>query len=254
MEMENSLRRIGLTEGEIRVYVALLGEGETTTGRIVRAAGVSSSKVYPILDRLVAMGLVSYIRKGRVRHFKATSPAKILDMLEKRKVKIEEQKAEIEKLLPALLAREKSKKPGHEASVYEGYKAVKSYYRDLLRGSVKGEERLVFGARSGYPVARGAQYFFQSFHRAWVKRGLKTRMIFNEDLRGRKSVEFYNRFPRTDVRFLTHVTLSSIGIHKDCIDLLVWTRESALLFVIRSREVARTFRNYFEVLWRSAKK
>ena len=252
MEIENSLRRIGLTEGEIKVYMALLEAGETTTGRIVKLSGVSSSKVYPILDRLAAMGLVIYIRKGKVRHFRATSPAKILEMLEKRRERIDEQRREIERIMPSLLAREKKKRGGHEAAVYEGYKAVKSFYRGLLRDSGKGDERLVFGARSGYPVAVGAQNFFMSFHRAWVKKGLKTRLIFNEDLRGKKSVGFYRDFPGTEVRFLPQVTMSSIGIQGDCIDMLIWTRDNAILFVIRSREVARTFREYFEVLWRSA--
>ncbi len=254
MEMEDSLRRAGLTEGEIRVYVALLGAGESTTGSIVKASGVSSSKVYPILDRLAAMGLVSYIRKGKTKHFKSTSPVKILEMLEKRKERIDEQRKEIERILPSLLAREKKKRGGNEAAVYEGYKAVKTFYRALLRESGKGDERLVFGARSGYPVAVGAQNFFKSFHRAWVKKGLKTRLIFNEDLRGKKSVRFFADIPRTEVRFLPHVTMSSIGIQGDCVDMLIWTRENAILFVIRSREVARTFREYFEILWKSAYK
>jgi sugar-specific transcriptional regulator TrmB len=254
MDIESSLKRIGLTAGETRVYMALLGSDETTSGRIVKKAGVSSSKVYPILDRLIAMGLVTYIRKGRVRHFRTTSPAKILDMLEKGKADIEEKKAEVQRMLPALMARERERKPGHEASVYEGYKAVKSYYREMLSGAGKGEERLVLGARSGYPVARGAQYFFRSFHRSWVKKGLKTRMVFNEDLRGKESVAFFKGFPLTEVRFLPHVTLSSIGIQGQGIDILVWTRDTALLFVVKSREVAKTFREYFEVLWSSARR
>ncbi len=254
MEIEESLRKVGLTEGEIRVYVSLLGSGETTTGKIVKEARVSSSKVYPILDRLVSMGLVRYIKKAKVMYFRTTSPTRILDMLDKRKRTIEDQKAEISRILPSLLAREKKRDAGHEASVYEGNKAVKGYFKNLVRDAVKGDERLVFGARPGYPVARGAQYFFQSFHRGWVEKGLKTRMIFNEDMRGKKSVEFFKGFPLTEVRFLSQVTMSSIGIQKDCIDILIWTKESVLLFAIRSTKVAKTFKDYFEILWKTAKK
>jgi len=54
------------------------------------------------------------------------------------------------------------------------------------------------------------------------------------------------------VRFLPQVTLSSIGIQKNSIDILIWTKETALLFVIRSREVSKTFMNYFEIIWQSA--
>ena len=254
MDIEDSLRRIGLTEGEVRVYVAMLDTGETTTGRIVKQARVSSSKVYPILDRLISMGLVTYNRKGRVKHFRTTSPHKILDMLEKRKRDIEEQKVVVRGMLPALIARESRKRQSHESSVYEGYSSVKTYYKAMLRDARKGDERLVFGARSGYPIAKGAQYFFQSFHRSWVRKGLKTRMIFNQDLRDRNSVGFFKDSKLTQVRFLPHMSLSSIGVQGSSTDMLIWTKETALLFVIESREIARTFRDYFEILWKSAKR
>lgn len=252
MEIGKVLRDIGLTEGETRVYMALMDIGETTTGRIVKEARVSNSKVYSILDRLIAMGLATSVKKGGVRCFRTTSPGKILDMLEKRKDDIQAQQKIVEGILPALIAREKRKKPSHESSVYEGYIAVKTYFKTLLKDMKRGDERLVFGARSGYPIAKGAQYFFQSYHKAWIKKGLRTRIIFNQDLRGKKSVTFYSDSPLTKVRFLPQITLSSIGIQGDSIDMLIWTRETAILFVIQSREIASTFREYFEVLWKTA--
>lgn len=253
MEQE-ALQRIGLTQGEVKVYTALLGLGPSSSGRIIRTSGVSSSKVYPILDRLIKMGLVSYITRGRRRVFQTTSPNKILELLEKKKKELEEQKREIRKILPALIRRQKSLAKRHEAMIYEGYKGVKTYYKDLLKTLRKGEERLVFGARSGYPTAKGAQYFFQSYHRSCVRKGLRTKIIFNRDLKGSKSTRFYEDFKLTQVRYLPQVTLSSIGIQKDTIDILIWTKETALVFVIRSREVAKTFRGYFNMLWDIAKK
>ena len=248
------MRKIGLTEGETRVYLALLDIGSSSSGRIVKESGISSSKVYPILDRLIAMGLVSYITSGGKKVFQTSPPAKILDMLEKREQEIESQKNEIENILPALMKRHKSREQRHEAMVYEGYKGVKAFYNSLLKELKKGDERLVFGARSGYPVAKGAQYFFQNYHRTWSNHGLRTKIIFNKDLKGNKSIEFYEKSKFTQVRYLPQVTLSSIGIQKDMIDILVWTKETVLVFVIKSREVAGTFRDYFNVLWKTARK
>ena len=106
----------------------------------------------------------------------------------------------------------------------------------------------------GYPVAKGAQYFFQAYHRDWASKGLKTKIIFNRDLKGHKSTEYFEKQPNTVVRYLPQVTLSSIGIQKDNVDILIWTNETQLVFVIKSKEVARTFRDYFEMLWKMAKK
>jgi sugar-specific transcriptional regulator TrmB len=43
---------LGLTEGESKVYLALLRTGPSTIGRIIKEARVSNSKIYDILDRL----------------------------------------------------------------------------------------------------------------------------------------------------------------------------------------------------------
>ena len=47
------LEEAGLTEGESKVYLALLELGTTKTGPLIKKARVSSSKVYKILDRVL---------------------------------------------------------------------------------------------------------------------------------------------------------------------------------------------------------
>ncbi|RLI97812.1 MAG: hypothetical protein DRO99_02385 [Candidatus Aenigmatarchaeota archaeon] len=246
------LRKIGMTDGEVRVYSALLELGPSTTGAIVRESGISSSKVYPVLERLISMGLATYIKEGKVKIFRTTSPKRLLELIESREEEIREQKEGIKKLIPELMRRQGRRSRGHEAMVYEGYDGIRSYYNDLLKRATNGEERLVFGARTGYPIAKGVRYFFQDYHRKWSGRGLKTKIIFNSRLKGSKHARFYEDSKNTQVRYLPQFTMSSIGMHKDTIDMLVWTREGATLFVIKSKEVARTFMNYFNVLWKSA--
>ena len=252
-DIEGALRRIGLTRGEVKVYTALLELGPSTSGPIRKRSGISGSKVYPILDRLMSMGLASYIKRGERKVFQPAQPAKMLELLEKRRQEIEGQEAEIRGVIPGLMRMQGSMASKREAMIYEGHRGVKTYYKSLLDSMKSGEERLVFGARSGYPISKGAQYFFRSYHRDWVKKGLRTRIIFNSDLRASRSVQPYAGSRLTQVRYLPHVTLSSIGIQGDMVDMLVWTKETALVFAIRSKEVARTFRGYFEVLWRNAK-
>ena len=47
------LEEIGLTKSEIKVYLALLELGSSTTGPIVDKSKASSSKIYEILDKLM---------------------------------------------------------------------------------------------------------------------------------------------------------------------------------------------------------
>ncbi len=251
--MEEELRRVGLTDGEVRVYLALLHLGQTPVGPVIREARVSSSKIYEILDKLVQKGLATTVQQGGKRQCRVTSPRKIFDLLKARKEDIEQQEKDIQKILPGLLQREKERQRPHEAQVYEGYQGVKTYFSQVLGEMKNGEERLVFGARSGYPVAKPAQRFFQQYHKRWAGAGLKTRIIFNDDLKGSASTAFYEQAPLTDVRYLPQQTLSSIGIQKDTVDILIWTKETTIVFVIKSREAAAAFRAYFEMLWGVAK-
>ena len=78
---EKLLEEIGLTKGEIKVYLTLLKLGETTTGKIIEEAGISSGKIYEILDKLIRKGLAGFIIKDKTKHFAAASPNRIVDYL-----------------------------------------------------------------------------------------------------------------------------------------------------------------------------
>src|SRR3989339_141543 len=103
--VQETLRKIGLTEGEIKVYIALLELGSTTSGNIIKISGVSGSKVYEVLDRLVNKGLVNFIHKNQVKYFEAASPERILDYLEEKGKQIEDEKILIQKIIPELILK-----------------------------------------------------------------------------------------------------------------------------------------------------
>lgn len=136
--IEQALRRIGLTEGEAKVYMALLELGSCTTGKITKSAGVSGSKVYEVLDRLTGKGLASFSVKNGVKHFEPTPPERILDYLDERKREIEQEKAGIEKILPALILKQQ-RMPSSEAKVYTGWRGIKTVTEDIIATLGRGD-------------------------------------------------------------------------------------------------------------------
>src|SRR5918996_6276567 len=57
----DQLRQLGLSSGEARVYISLLGlYAPSKVGLIVKESHVSYSKVYDVLRRLTEKGLVSH--------------------------------------------------------------------------------------------------------------------------------------------------------------------------------------------------
>lgn len=68
------LDALDLTEGERKVYGALVELKNSTTGPIYENAKVSQSKVYEILKRLKDKGLVSHITKGNITYWQPANP------------------------------------------------------------------------------------------------------------------------------------------------------------------------------------
>lgn len=57
------LKEIGMTETEIKVYIALLEQGESLASKISLKAGVERAVTYHILEKLIKKGIVSYVIK-----------------------------------------------------------------------------------------------------------------------------------------------------------------------------------------------
>src|SRR3989344_7352086 len=100
--MLEELKRIGLTDGESRAYLALLKLGSSTVGPIVKESGVSYSKIYEVLGRLLEKGIISYNIKQKTKYFQAIEPERLLDFLNKKEIELKENKRLLGKIIPEL--------------------------------------------------------------------------------------------------------------------------------------------------------
>src|SRR3989344_4914626 len=142
--IDTALQKIGLTEGEIRVYEALLTLGSSTSGKITKHSRISGSKVYEVLDRLMTKGLATYVTKNGVKYFEAAHPRKLMDYLVEKQQEIEKEKSAIEKIMPQLIAKQESS-PKSEAKIFTGWEGMKTANEDIIQTLKKGEEWLSMG-------------------------------------------------------------------------------------------------------------
>src|SRR3989338_11592767 len=119
------LKQLGLSEGEIKVYFALLELESSTVGKIIEKAGVPDSKIYTIMEKLKEKGLASFVIKNNVKHFQASDPKNILRLLNEKEKAIIAQKKEIEeKILPEIEKKRKLTEDKQEAVVYESMEGL----------------------------------------------------------------------------------------------------------------------------------
>lgn len=244
---EKLLEDIGLTKGEVKVYLTLLKIGETTTGKIVEDAGISSGKIYEILEKLIKKGLVGFSVKEKTKYFSAASPNRILDYLHEKEIEIQRKEEELLKEIPKLMKMESEKK-NYETNLFKGFKGIHSAIYESLEKLDKRDEVLAVGIRSG----KNEKYnlMWEGWHNERVKRKVKCRAIFSDS-----ESEYYKNFKKmkiTEVKVLEGATPSAIDILKERVLIFTYEDEPACL-MIKNKEIAETFRTFFENLWSVAR-
>lgn len=241
-------QEIGLTDSEIKVYLALIELGSSKKGPLVKKAGITSSKIYEVMDKLIDKGLASYVTKDKVRYFNAAPPSRIKDYLKEKESNIRNQEQELDKLLPILELKQKLTEKGTDAEIYRGWKGMQTVYNDLLTSLKKGEGFHIFGASKGVDIKK-VKSFYHRFNERVITSGIKSHIIFNEKARGNIS----NAQKIGEIRYLSQTTPAEILIYKNN-TAIVLLEEEPLVILIKGKNVANSFRQYFEILWMVAKR
>jgi len=244
------LEKIGLTESEIKVYLALIKLGQSNAGPIVDEAKVTRSKIYDILERLKSKGLVSFITKGSVKYFNASDPNNILEYLNQKEEEIEKNKKSVKELIPLLKGQYESAIESRVAEVFMGFKGMENAFNILVEEFNSNCQYYAFGAGKGENIER-IQLFFERLHNRRIEKKVKSKIIFNESSRGLfKSQE---KSKLVDVKYLIESTPAAINIYKNYTIIAILTEEP-ITFLIRNKKVADSFIEYFKIMWKVAKK
>ncbi|MDO8660920.1 MAG: helix-turn-helix domain-containing protein, partial [Candidatus Woesearchaeota archaeon] len=137
------LESIGLTKAEIKVYLALLELGSSTTGPIVEKSHASSSKIYEILEKLMQKGLASFVIESGMKYFEAAPPSRILEYVKEKEDSLTKQRQELQNIIPELELKQKLSNHKSDATIFRGLKGVKTAHEDILKTLKSGEEYYV---------------------------------------------------------------------------------------------------------------
>jgi len=247
MELIDSLKELGLTDGEAKVYVALTELGSSTVGPIVSKSRVAYSNVYEILSRLIEKGIVSFIIKEKTKYFQAASPENLREFLSKKEEELNLQKDKLEKILPGL-EKLKETPPQHEAEVFVGLKGLRTAYEKLFSNIKKNEENIFFYTHREEWGEMADNFYFSMGE---VLKKAKTRGVSN--LEGKKS-EFNKKANKYNisVRYANFPIPGNMEGNRDMILIISWGKvPSAVL--IKSKSAFNDFKEYFESAWKEAK-
>lgn len=245
------LEEIGLTKTEIKLYLALLELGQSTTTSVIKKSEVPASKVYEFLNRLIKKGLVSYVIKSNKKYFSASPPESLMSFLKEKKEKISEQEKQISILIPQL-NQTKNKEDRIGAEVYEGLKGIKSIYEKILASLKKGETQYVLGAPK--QANEKIEGYLLEWHKRRIKKGINCKYIYNSD--SKEYGEVRENMKNTEVRYLPNNIISPTWteIFNEYIFIGHIKGPNAVLFLIKDKEIAKNYLNYFNLIWKQCTK
>jgi len=245
-EVVDSLKKMGLSEKEAKVYLACLELGDSLASEISLKSNLPRTLIYDILERLIDLGLISYAIKDGKKYFRSSSPKELIRM-------IEEKEKAVRGILPDLERLEKlkgAKRP--KVTIYEGKEGMKTVMNDILRSGIKGF--ISYGSsRSSYEVFPA---FIDDWHKRRIKNKIRARIIYNNTKATREKVK---KFPKTlklvDYRLMPVKLESPTAtiIYRDKVVQQSWTKDPFAV-VIEDEQMAENHKRYFELLWKSAKK
>lgn len=246
---EDLLRKIGLTDGETRVYLALLELGPSTVGPIVKKSGIAYSNIYEVLQRLAEKGLVSFVTRQMTKYFQAYDPEKLRDYLEKQESEIQKEKAELNKILPALKKISEEAGEKLEAEVYIGMKGVFSAFEKMGKYYEAGEDYF-FLYNHEPQIMELTDGFFIGLDPLNKKVNLKMRGISQPAYKISKFVKFVEKY--LQMRYIDLPLPANVDMVKDKLLFVSWSAKP-VAFLIHSKDMAEKFKAYFNELWKIAK-
>lgn len=241
---------MGFTDGEIKVYQALIKLQKSTISKIIEVSGVSSSKVYSILDKLAQKGLVNYILINNVKEFHLANPNTLLDFVHQEQKELDSLEKETKNLVTDL-QKIMPKQVQESAHIYRGLAGLKAAHINLTNELNPGEEYVFFSVDKEALIRKEVQLMFKSIHarrdeRGVVARGIAAphlRKIFEKNLPSRKEYQ---------IRFHDLTLNQGMTIGKNRI-ILETAHSDAFAIEIISPQMAKSYKEFFNKLWKIAK-
>ena len=241
------LRKIGLTENEIKIYLSLLKIGLSTAYDISKKTSIYRVHVYDKLEQLMDKGLVTHVYKGAKKYFQATHPSKIKHYIEDKKRELETQEQAVNTIMPELEAMTKIPKEDTFVEVFKGNEGLKYFLKDIIKTK---QEVLITGI-DDKKYHEALPVFMKQYFRDLRNNNIKERVITikkSEVFLFEKDLAY-----TTYYRFLTEKQFNPTNtfVYGNKIVIVTWGNPVTAV-MIKNGSVAETYRNHFEHLWNIA--
>ena len=240
------LEEIGFTQKEIDVYMVMLTLKTSSVFEIMSQAKVSRQTIYEILQKLLDKGLVSYTIENNKKQYNVTNPKRLLSIISEQEIIFKEKGARLQALLPDILKRYNENKQETKFELFIGKEGMKTVTNDILK---VGEPNYVLDGEGR--IFEFLKFYMPQFIKKRVKAGIASKVIYTESVRKKKY-----EFQLSEYKYIPENYNSplSIAIYGNNVNILIFSEENPIAIHMKSKEIAHSFMNYFNLMWSIAKK
>lgn len=244
--IKEKLHKIGLTKGESEIYELLIKTGQTKAGILIKQANLASSKVYDVLQKMINKGLVSFVEINGIKNYQATSPKRLIDFLENKKLEINDAQEEIINLIPLIEKQRDLEKEFSNTRMYFGIQGAKIALQELAEESRKEGINYGYGTQDN-PFIELIPHDLNRFFKEEKEYGFETHLIFAQ---GKKQKQPNARIRYLPPEFISPVRTMIAGNKIFLVDFI----KPITTIIIENKQISNSYKEHFKILWKIAKK
>jgi len=241
------LEALGLSENEVKVYLASLELGSATAQELAGKAAVVRPTAYVAIGGLTKRGLMSSFTKGKKKYFTAEKPAKLLKLVQEEKKKLTDREEKLKRVMPELEALISLSADKPEVKYYEGLEGLDSMRAVLYESKIKTVD-VVGETKTARSVIPEDSRLLHSAKLEKLKIGGRYIVLSNENdfelpPLGKNGWE-YKLYKNENVFG------AEIAIFGPYISFISY-QDKPYGFMLKSENIAKTARLMFEAMWNS---
>lgn len=239
--MVPQLKKLGLSDGEAKVYLATLELGQASVHRIAQKARLKRTTVYGLIEALKEMGLVKVTRAGKRNFYYTEDPHRFLDLTTERSKLAES-------LLPALIALNGIGDHKPKILYFEGMEGMKNLYKETLAFP----DSTISSWLSASSFNLEGEWFNNYYRPARIKKKIYTQAIVPDTettrtYHAKDTEEFHKTRIETGGNLVVESDILLFG--NRYVALLSW--EEMVGMVVESKKIHDTLQSIFTIHWNS---
>ena len=237
------LKKLGLSDKEIKVYLSLLEYGAISVRGLADISSLNRGTTYDTLKKLQDIGVVSYYHQATKQRFVAEDPEKLLKLVEDKESEIKQTKEKLNNIIPELKSLQDKGGNQPTAKFYEGKSGIKFILDDVLNTVARSKEKeyYIYSATKSSDDINNA---YPDFTKARIKKKIRVKALSLSEGGGTHGLD-ERRWLGTHKESATFVLLYS----GKCAYISRDARNNPVGVIIENKSICDTQKIIFSHLW-----